>query len=64
MKELYFEWDNRKARLNVTKHGITFNEAMSVFYDDEALLIPDPDHSQEEERYLLMGMSQGHISWW
>nr|WP_239989750.1 BrnT family toxin [Haemophilus haemolyticus] len=40
-----FEWDRNKAELNKIKHGISFEEAMTVFYDDYALLIPDPEHS-------------------
>ncbi|VEH66741.1 Protein of uncharacterised function (DUF497) [Rodentibacter pneumotropicus] len=46
-----FEWDKHKAEINERKHGINFNEAVSVFYDDDALLIPDPDHSFLEERF-------------
>lgn len=53
-----FEWDAEKARINQLKHGITFPEAISVFYDDNAILIPDPDHSFLEERFLLLGMSE------
>ncbi|MCQ9121944.1 hypothetical protein BKG95_05285 [Rodentibacter pneumotropicus] len=53
-----FEWDKHKAEINERKHGINFNEAVSVFYDDDALLIPDPDHSFLEERFLLLGRSE------
>ena len=48
MDELSFEWDPRKAASNAAKHGVTFEEAKSVFYDEDALVIPDPDHSKEE----------------
>jgi uncharacterized DUF497 family protein len=57
MDELSFEWDPRKAASNAAKHGITFKEAKSVFYDEDALVIPDPDHSKEEERFIIMGRS-------
>ncbi len=52
-----FEWDERKAAANARKHGVTFEEASTVFGDSLATLIPDPDHSSEEERYLLLGIS-------
>jgi hypothetical protein len=55
--ELFFEWDPKKAASNVAKHGVTFEEAKSVFYDTEALIIPDPDHSAVEERFVMMGQS-------
>ena len=57
MDELSFEWDLRKAASNAAKHGVTFEEAKSVFYDEDALVIPDPDHSKEEERFIIMGRS-------
>lgn len=57
MNELSFEWDLRKAASNATKHGVTFGEAKTVFYDEDALVIPDPDHSKEEERFIIMGRS-------
>jgi hypothetical protein len=57
MAALSFEWDPAKARINETKHGITFDEAKSVFYDENALIIPDPDHSKTEERFVILGMS-------
>ena len=57
MMELAFEWDSSKATQNATKHGISFEEARTVFYDEHALLIPDPDHSQTEGRFIIMGMS-------
>ena len=57
MNALSFEWDPKKAQSNAAKHGITFEEAKSVFYDETALIIPDPDHSIAEERFVIMGMS-------
>jgi len=52
-----FEWDSRKAESNARKHGVTFEEASTVFADPLGLLMPDPDHSLSEERYLVLGMS-------
>jgi len=52
-----FEWDSQKARRNVRKHGVTFDEASTVFGDPLAILMPDPDHSEAEQRYVLLGMS-------
>ena len=52
-----FEWDPKKADSNARKHGVTFDEASTVFGDPLALLMPDPDHSFHEERYLVLGMS-------
>ena len=52
-----FEWDKRKATNNIRKHGVSFEEAKSVFLDDYALLIDDPDHSIEEERFIILGLS-------
>ena len=52
-----FEWDPKKAESNAGRHGVTFDEASTVFGDPLALLMPDPDHSLFEERYLLLGMS-------
>lgn len=55
-----FEWDSRKGAENARKHGVTFDEASTIFADPLALLMPDPDHSEGEERYLLLGMSTRH----
>jgi uncharacterized DUF497 family protein len=55
-----FEWDREKAAANVRKHGVTFEEACTVFGDSLAILMPDPDHSIAEERYLVLGMSNRH----
>ena len=52
-----FEWDENKNRSNIRKHGISFKEAETVFYDENALLIDDPDHSDEEDRFILLGIS-------
>lgn len=52
-----FVWDKNKAESNREKHGVSFEEAMSVFDDYEALLIYDPDHSEDEDRFIIMGMS-------
>jgi len=57
MDDLRFVWDPRKARENERKHGVSFDEAQTVFLDDYALLIGDPDHSEDEDRFLLLGVS-------
>lgn len=57
MNSLKFEWDPEKASSNIKKHSISFEEAKTVFDDDFGRLIPDPDHSADEERFILMGMS-------
>lgn len=57
MDSLRFEWDQRKAAANLKKHGIGFEEAKSAFYDEHARLIDDPDHSADEERFILLGLS-------
>ncbi|NES21595.1 MAG: BrnT family toxin [Symploca sp. SIO3E6] len=57
MSKLRFEWDDQKAQSNKKKHGISFNEAQTVFYDENARLIYDSEHSLDEERYVLLGMS-------
>lgn len=54
---LAFEWDDRKDAANQRKHGVSFAEAQTVFSDDDALLIPDPDHSVDEDRFILLGVS-------
>jgi uncharacterized protein len=57
MAELRFEWDPKKASSNEKKHGVTFDEAKSVFHDDDALVIADPDHSEVEDRFIILGRS-------
>ena len=57
MNSLHFEWDLGKATLNERKHGVSFEEAQSVFSDDRARVIDDPDHSEDEERFILLGLS-------
>lgn len=57
MDIIKFEWDENKNEINKRKHKISFEEASSVFYDEGALLIDDPEHSQEEERFIILGLS-------
>lgn len=57
MNGLRFGWTPAKAAANLRKHGVSFDEARTVFEDDEALLIPDPEHSVGEERFVLLGLS-------
>ena len=54
---LRFEWDDGKEALNRRKHGVGFEEAMTVFADEHALLIDDPEHSEAEDRFVLLGLS-------
>jgi len=57
VSQLRFSWNEQKARSNERKHGVSFEEAETVFLDDEALLLDDPDHSWDEKRFLLLGLS-------
>jgi uncharacterized DUF497 family protein len=57
MTSLRFEWDPAKATTNLKKHGVSFEDAQTVFSDEHARLIDDPDHSQEEDRFVLLGLS-------
>jgi uncharacterized protein len=57
MKILTFVWDERKNRANQRKHGVSFEEARTAFYDENAKEYFDPDHSAEEDRFILLGMS-------
>lgn len=57
MSALQFEWDENKAAINFKKHGVSFDEAKSAFYDEYAKLINDPDHSEGEDRFILLGLS-------
>lgn len=57
MSNLRFEWDEIKSAANTKKHGVSFEEAKSVFVDEQAKLIGDPDHSDDEDRFVLLGLS-------
>ena len=52
-----FDWDDKKNKSNLKKHGISFEEAQGVFFDEEALVYDDPGHSVDEERFLIIGRS-------
>ena len=57
-----FEWDDIKAEVNLKKHGIRFSEAATIWLDNSALEMPDPEHSQDEERWIRLGFSrQAHV---
>jgi len=57
MYELNFTWDPKKAKSNLAKHGVSFPEAQTAFSDENARLIADPDHSEVEDRFILLGLS-------
>jgi uncharacterized protein len=57
MDPIRFEWDPEKARENEKKHGVSFEEARMSFSDEQGLLLADPDHSESEERFVLLGLS-------
>ena len=57
MSLLRFEWDPKKAASNQRKHGVSFDEAETAFLDDEAVLVPDTEHSSDEDRFLILGFS-------
>jgi uncharacterized protein len=57
MSELAFDWDRKKDTANVKKHGVSFEEARTVFYDENAIQFFDPDHSDDEDRFILLGLS-------
>jgi uncharacterized DUF497 family protein len=57
MNTLKFEWDESKANANLKKHGVSFDEARTVFFDERARLIDDPEHSNDEDRFILLGLS-------
>ena len=57
MSYIRFEWDENKNTINKRKHHIAFEEAQTVFYDEEALVINDIEHSEDEERFIILGMS-------
>ena len=57
MEYLQFEWDENKNTINKAKHKVSFEEAQTVFYDADAIVIDDPDHSEREERFNILGFS-------
>jgi uncharacterized DUF497 family protein len=57
MEHIKFDWDEDKNRVNRKKNGISFKEAQTAFIDENALMIHDPDHSGEEDRFILLGLS-------
>ena len=57
MEDLLFTWDETKNRANQRKHRVSFGEAQTAFYDENAMVYFDPDHSQDEDRFILLGMS-------
>lgn len=57
MDDIRFEWDETKSRTNKRKHGVSFEEAQTVFLDENAIRFFDPDHSADEERFLMLGIS-------
>jgi uncharacterized protein len=58
MKKLIFEWDDKKNASNKRKHGVSFEDAQTVFFDENAIEFDDPDHSIQEKRFILLGLSQ------
>lgn len=58
METIRFEWDETKNQINQKRHKISFAEAKTVFYDSQAIVIDDPDHSQDEDRFIILGISQ------
>lgn len=57
MRQIRFEWDEKKNRENQRKHGVSFEEAETVFFDDNAIQYYDPDHSRDEDRFIMLGLS-------
>ena len=57
MHDIRFEWDRTKAAFNRRKHGVSFEEAQTVFYDEHAIEFFDPDHSGREDRFIMLGVS-------
>ena len=55
---IHFIWDDEKNQQNIRKHRVSFEEARSVFFDENARLINDPDHSMDEDRFIMLGISQ------
>ena len=57
---MVFEWDPKKAAINLRRHKVSFHEAATVFSDPFSITVPDPDHSIQENRYLIIGQSNRH----
>ena len=57
MSDFRFEWDSAKNDSNQKRHGVSFEEGITVFYDENAVLINDPDHSLDEDRFIMIGMT-------
>jgi len=57
MKPLRFSWDDKKNKTNQKKHGIPFEEAQTIFFDEDAIEYYDPNHSEDEDRFLMLGLS-------
>ena len=55
MDEMQFKWDQKKSKSNAKKHGVSFEEAQTTFYDEKAIVFSDPDHSDEADRFILLG---------
>lgn len=55
--QLKFEWDDNKNEINMDKHNVSFEEAATVFDDDNAIILDDPDHSTYEQRFIILGFS-------
>jgi hypothetical protein len=55
--DIRFEWDDTKNASNLAKHGVSFEEALTAFLDEHGLVMPDPDHSEDEDRFVLLGLS-------
>ena len=58
METVRFEWDEAKNETNISKHKVSFQEAQSVFYDPYARVLADPEHSEDEERFIILGLSE------
>jgi uncharacterized DUF497 family protein len=58
MGEINFIWDEDKNQKNIKAHNVSFEEAKTVFYDPNAKIIYDPDHSKEEDRFIILGLSK------
>jgi len=57
MNGIRFDWDPKKSRINKARHGVSFEEAKTAFFDEHARIIADPEHSDDEERLILLGLS-------